>query len=86
MLPSFPFSPLTFSICHAVKKQPVCVERPVLDETHVVTCLYACHSKERHCSAGAVQRPGPWTIRNTHFYWAVGHPFPVTVDLKKLLK
>lgn len=73
---------LTFSVCHAVKKQPVGVEGPVFDEAHVMAGLDARHSEERHPLACAVQGAGPRTPGNTDLHRVVGRSLSVTVDLR----
>lgn len=71
----------TFPIRHAVEKQPVGVEGPVLDEAHVMAGLDARHSEERHSLSRAVQGACPLFPGDANLHRAVGRSFPVTVDL-----
>lgn len=75
-------SSLTFPVSHAVEKQPVGGERPVLDEAHVMAGLDARHAKERHSLACAVQGAGPRSPGDGDLHRVVRRPFPVTVDLR----
>lgn len=54
----------------------------MLHEAHVMARFDACHGKERHSLAGAVQGARPGSLRDGNLHWAVGHSLPVTVDLK----
>lgn len=80
MIPLLQFI-FTFPVCHAVEKQPVGVEGPVLDEAHVMAGLDARHGEERHSLAGAVQGARPLSPGDAYLHRAVGRPFLVTVNL-----
>lgn len=53
----------------------------MLDKAHVMAGFDARYGKERHSSAGAVQRASPRSPGDSNLHRAVGRPLPVTVDL-----